>query len=152
TDRVPTGVSTVARTSLKGSMPASFRRAAGEAGDELAAKYARLFMWHTNLRRDLWPGDGLAAVYNVDPQGRVIIEAARLDSQKLQQDLVAYRFQATGDAYPSDWFADGREVPERLKKSPMVHYEQITALLRDGRNHKGMDFMAPEGNEVRSPF
>ena len=46
---------------------------------------------------------------------------------------------------------DGTEVPHRLKNSPIKDYEQITALLRDGRGHEGMDFKTPVGTQTVSP-
>jgi murein DD-endopeptidase MepM/ murein hydrolase activator NlpD len=42
------------------------------------------------------------------------------------------------------------EVPYRLKVSPIQHYEQITALLKDRPNHHGMDFKAPIGTPTVS--
>ena len=46
---------------------------------------------------------------------------------------------------------DGTEVPHRLKNSPIKDYEQITALLRDGRGHEGMDFRKPMGTQTVGP-
>ena len=64
---------------------------------------------------------------------------------KLNRELEAYRFQASGDTYPSYWDAQGSEIPIRLKDAPIEDYEQITALVGDGRGHNGMDFKGPKG-------
>lgn len=142
----------VVKTTLKGSMPGSFRAAVGAHGDALAATWARLFMWDVDLRKDLWAGDTLEAAYAVDEHGAVTIAAAKLGSQRLRRELTAYRFKASGDAFPSYWAADGSEVALRLENSPIEHYEQVTSLLRDRPNHQGMDFMAPVGTPIVAPF
>lgn len=150
--RAPADALQKVHTTLQGSLPGSLRRAlSGELGDAVSATYARLFMWDLDLRRALWPGDRIAAVFTVDAQGDVVIEGARLGSQKLRRDLDAYRFHASGDAFASYWSADGTEVAHRLVDSPIEGYEQVTSLLRDRPNHQGMDFMAPVGTAITAP-
>ena len=42
-------------------------------------------------------------------------------------------------------------MPYRLVDGPLDDYEQVTSLLRDRPNHKGMDFKTPVGTPVKAP-
>ena len=83
--------------------------------------------------------------------GKLEILSAEYDSNKLKTTLSATLFTKAGDQHSSYWNASGQEVPRRLRNSPMEHYQQVTALLGDGRGHNGMDFKAPVGYPVFSP-
>ena len=134
------------------SLARTFRTAAGEDGDALAAVYARLFVWDMNLRRDLQRGDRVEVAWRRDAKGVIEVMAARLHSKKLGRTIAAYRWQAPGDAFTSYWQEDGTEVPYRLKATPLADYEQITSLLKDRPSHAGMDFKTPVGTPVVAPF
>ena len=95
--------------------------------------------------------DGRVFSWGEGDDGKLQIAAATYDSKKLGKTLTAYLHKKPGDDFASYWTASGKEVPRRLKNSPVGQYQQVTALLGDGRRHSGMDFKAPEGTAVTSP-
>ena len=137
---------------LKGSIPQTMAVAAEPYGDFVSATLSRLLVWDLDLRRDLRADDKIEAMWSLGTSDTVVIDAARYHSQKHGRTITAYRFQATGDKYPSYWSADGVEVPHRLRNSPLAEYEQITSLLRDRPNHHGMDFKVDVGTPIVSTF
>jgi len=140
------------RANVERNIPHSFRQVVPDISDALGQVYARNFVWDLTMQRDLRAGDTLAVVFEEPPQGEIIVHAATLASQRYGRTFEAFRFQATGDPFPSYWTADGTEVPRRLNNSPIEAYEQITSLLRDRPNHHGIDFKAPVGTPITSPF
>ena len=136
---------------LKSSIAGALGAAVPDGGDQLAAHYARIFMWDLDLRKDLVPGDAISVLWRRTPAGELEIGAASYHSQRLQRTLRAHRFLQPQDIHPSYWDDEGQEIPRRLKASPLAQYEQITALLKDRPTHRGMDFKAPTGTEVLAP-
>src|SRR5438045_6488978 len=59
----------VVEVSVRGSMAAALVSALGQDGNQVAAHYARIFMWDLDLRRDIVPGDRMWMVWRTDPQG-----------------------------------------------------------------------------------
>jgi len=150
TAELPAGMR-VASATVERNLAYTFHKAVGDGSDALSATTARLFVWDLDLRRDLQRGDQVAVAWTMD-QDLPRIEAARFHSQKLGRTLTAYRFQASGDTWPSYWSADGKEVPHELLQTPLPDgYEQITSLLKDRPTHAGMDFKVPEGGRVVTP-
>jgi len=141
----------VVRAAVDQSLARTFQVADPERADVISAIYARLFFWDLDLRRDLQIGDQVAVAYEWDGE-LAYIPVASYESKKLGRTLTAYRFQATGDAFPSWWTADGEEVPRRLEESPLASFEQVTSLIKDRPTHKGMDFKVPVGTDVVSPM
>lgn len=133
------------------SLARTFQGAAPDGhGDVLSAIYARLFVWDVDLRRDLLAGDQVGVAYRWDGD-LASIDVARFVSKKHGKTYQAYAWQKPGDAFPSYWDENGREVPGTLIDGPVGGYEQITALLKDRPTHKGMDFKGPEGLAVIAP-
>ena len=144
---LPPGVRAASAT-VERNLAYTFHKAVGDGSDALSATTARLFVWDLDLRRDLQKGDKVSVAWRVE-QDLPVIDAATYHSNKLGRTLTAYRYQASGDAFPSYWTADGTEVPHRLKGGPLAgRYEQITSLLKDRPTHKGMDFKTPVGTPV----
>jgi murein DD-endopeptidase MepM/ murein hydrolase activator NlpD len=143
---------TVADTTVQSTLAGAFGETAAGDADALAAVFARLFVWDLDLRRDLRKGDRVEVAWRKLGEGQIEVLSARLHSQKLGRTYAAYRWQAPGDAFTSYWSEDGVEVPHRLQNSPLKDYEQITSLLKDRPTHKGMDFKAPTGTPITSPF
>jgi murein DD-endopeptidase len=141
----------VADVAVKGSIAASLGTALGEDGSQVAAHFARIFMWDLDLRKDVVAGDRLMLLWRRTDAGDVEIGAARYQSVRLGRALRAHRFKAAGDDFPSYWDPEGQEVARRLKATPLASYEQITALLKDRPTHRGMDFKAAVGTEVKAP-
>jgi murein DD-endopeptidase len=133
------------------SLARTFSKAVGDDSGELAAIFSRIFMWEMDLRKDVLGGDRVQVLYRTGADGKLEIAAASYDSQKLRTTLSAFLYQKPGDSFASYWNEKGQEVPRRLKNSPVNQYQQVTALLGDGRNHGGMDFKAPVGTPVTSP-
>lgn len=138
------------RAVVERNLSYTFARAAPEHGDVLSAVYARLFFWDLDLRRDLQKGDEVAVAYEWDGE-LAHVSAASYRSGKLGRTLRAYRFQASGEDYPSFWNEAGTEVSFRLIDGPLDTYEQVTSLLKDRPSHQGMDFKVAVGTEVRAP-
>lgn len=140
------------RVPINISIPHTLAEPAAPYGDNVSATVSRLLVWDLDLRKDLRAGDILQASWSMGTSDVVVIEAARLESQKLGKAISAYRFKATGDKYPSYWSEDGTEIPHILKKSPLKEYEQITSLLKDRPTHHGMDFKVDVGTPIYSGF
>jgi murein DD-endopeptidase MepM/ murein hydrolase activator NlpD len=141
----------VAEVPVRGSMAAALVPALGEEGNQVAPRYARIFMWDLDVRTDVVPGDQMKVMWRTDPAGEIEIGAAQYRSQRLGRTLHAYRFRAPDDKHASYWDPEGVEVARRLKASPLRDYEQITALLKDRPTHQGMDFKTAVGTEVHAP-
>jgi murein DD-endopeptidase len=133
--------------SVRGSLAASF----GPERAALAAHFARIYMWDLDLRRDVVAGDEIHLLWRTDESGELEIAAASYRSQRLNQTLLSYRHRSAADPQPSYWDETGQERPRRLQSSPLSHYDEITALLKDRPTHQGMDFKTPIGTEVRAP-
>jgi murein DD-endopeptidase len=140
-----------AEVAVKGSIAASLGAALGEDGSQVAAHFARIFMWDLDLRKDVVAGDRLMLLWRRTDAGDVEIGAARYQSVRLGRALRAHRFKSAEDDFPSYWDPEGQEVARRLKATPLASYEQITALLKDRPTHRGMDFKAAVGTEVKAP-
>jgi murein DD-endopeptidase len=141
----------VAEVPVRGSMAAALVPALGAEGSQVAAHYARIFMWDLDLRRDIVSGDRMRVVWRSNAAGEPEIGAAQYASQRLGKVLRAYRFRGPEDTHASYWDVDGVEVARRLKSSPLRDYDQITALLKDRPTHQGMDFKTAVGTPVYAP-
>lgn len=145
----PPGI-TVLKADVEHSLARTFQTADAARGDVLSAIYSRLFVARLDMRSDLQKGDRVRMAYTWDGQ-LADIEAASFHSRKLDQTFSAFRFHATGDAFPTWWDADALEAVPRLKNGPINDYEQITSLLKDRPSHKGMDFKTPVGTPILTP-
>lgn len=141
----------VAHASVEHSLARTMSNAVDSDADALSAVYSRLFMWDLDLRRDVQKGDQIWLVWQPVEGEEPVVAAAWYKSQKLGKTLQVYRYHAPGDAAPSYWHPDGSEAPLRLQGGPIEGYDQITSLLKDRPDHRGMDFRAPVGTDVVSP-
>jgi len=149
---------------LSGPLEESVARALAPAdramAEELTAVVNRLLVWDLHVRTDGRKGDRLEILWSppepaapgVPIAREPTVEAIRYASSKLGAVLAAYRFQPQGARWARHYRADGTEVESRLVDGPIVDYEQVTSLLRDGRRHKGVDFKTPVGSPVVAPF
>ncbi len=148
---------------LDGSIAATLSSRLPAAEAQLAAAHlARSLAWQIDLRGDPRPGDPFRVVYRYGagvqrtpaqgPGDPIEILAYEYRSDRHAATYRGYRFQASGDLWPAIWDEDGIEVAERLRQSPIDEYEAITARLRDGRGHEGIDFKVPVGTPVRTPM
>lgn len=136
------------------SLSETFQGAEATSPAALSAVYTRLFAWDVDMRRDLRKGDIVEVLYEQPAAGEPVVLAAKLHlnpGTSAERVLNAYRFQAPGDAYPSYWASEGKEVPRRLVDGPLDNYEQITSLLKDRPTHEGMDFKTNLGTPVMTP-
>lgn len=139
---------------VNGSLAQTFGEALGsDNGDKVSAVFARIFVWKLDLRSDVRKGDRIQLIYRILPDlNQVDIPAAMYESKKHRTTFQAFWYQPPGKKFGSYYDETGKEVPLTLTNSPIVEYEQITALLRDRTRHNGMDFKAPVGSKVISPF
>ena len=139
---------------IDGPVSRGFERAIGKEGIRLAMTASRILVWSLNLTKDPRPGDKLSVLYSREDarDGEFTVMALTYESAKFGRSFRAYRFQPEGRSFPSYFDEDGREVPARLVDGPIASYEEITSLLGDGRGHQGMDFKAPVGTEIVSPW
>lgn len=124
-----------------------------EKGDILCAHAARILKWKLDARRDFHKGDKITVLYEWREQEKepTLLALDFSGSTKLQ----AYRFKLSGDQFPSYFNEQGVEIPARLDNSPINEYEQITSFFGDKRGrqkHNGVDFKAPVGTPVYTPF
>lgn len=141
----------VAVATITGPMSTSLAATLGDDADRVSQTAHRLLAWDLDFTRDLQRGDEVRIAFTADADD-VVIHAVTYDSQKFGRSFSAYRWQFDGDIAPSYFDADGLEVPRRLDQSPIEQYEQITSLLGDRPGHGGMDFAAPVGAPVSSPW
>lgn len=111
----------------------------------------RLTLWWM-APSDARPGDTLVALYELPPGHEPMVRALRYTSQKTGRTYAAYAFQPEGAPYVRYYTADGQELEERLRDSPVESYEQITSFLKDGRHHQGVDFKCAVGTPLKMPF
>jgi murein DD-endopeptidase MepM/ murein hydrolase activator NlpD len=134
------------------SLARTFQHALGEKGNAVSAVVTRLFVWDMDMRRELRSGDRVAAAYKILDDGEIVVGAALLKSQKQGRTLTSFRWTAPGDAHPSYWRDDGTGAAKRLIAGPLRDYVQVTSLLADRPQHRGMDFKTPVGTPVHASF
>lgn len=137
---------------VTGSLSQLFDRAVpGRRSVWLTAKTSRVLMWCMDLQKDMRAGDRLQMLYRPTGTEDIDIAAVRYDSLKMGKEFRAYFYKPEAETFGSFWDEKGTEVPARLKEVVLRDYEQITAVLGDGRDHRGYDFLAPVGSPVLSP-
>lgn len=141
----------VVKANIDKSLTYTLQNAGVENADALSMVYSRLFVWDVNMTKDIMKGDQIEVVYKIGEDGHPDIVAARLHSKKHDKTFTAFKWKSSTDKYASYWMYDGAEALYQLQNSPIKEYEQVTSLLKDGRNHKGMDFKAPVGTPTYAP-
>lgn len=137
---------------IQHSLEASLSRADAELGPALAQVAKRVLVWWLDVRRDLRAGDELELMFERVPDAEPVLLWVAYRSDKHGRRFEAVRHQPTGSPFARYYDRDGREVEARLQQSPIESYEQVTSLIGDGRGHKGVDFKAPVGTPIVSPF
>ncbi|GAB4300430.1 MAG: hypothetical protein Kow0090_15930 [Myxococcota bacterium] len=123
--------------------------------EKVAAHFKRVFLFDLNFRRDVLQGDRYAAAFSESNESTdgVRILAAIYESKKLKKKLVAVYYQGDGAAFGRYYSPDGTERQLRMKNAPIKDYEIITSLLYDRKpRHNGIDFKAPVGTPVYTPW
>ena len=122
--------------------------------DIIAAHLKRLLIWKLpRLRRDVQAGDSVTMIITEDPDvsdGWRIL-ALKYHSMKLRDTIQAFYYHPEGKRFGAFYNEDGEDIALTMTNAPVKEYEQITALLGDGRHHKGIDFKAPVGIPVYAP-
>jgi murein DD-endopeptidase MepM/ murein hydrolase activator NlpD len=145
----------LAKVTIKGAIARDFSEQLGKVdGNRLAITAGRLYVWWLDVRSDPRKGDTTAVVYEPDEfkEAEVLVHALNYRSQKMGKVFEAFLFKPTSWPHPTWFDADGQEVPVTIAPAPIRSYQQITALVGDGRKHGGMDFKAPVGTEVLAPW
>lgn len=139
--------------SIQGPLESTIASAVGkEDAGALTQVVTRSLVWWLRVPQDLMKGDTLSVVYETRDGQEPLVHAVRLQSRKLDKTLEAFRYQCSGAPFARFFQADGTELEERLVDGPLDSYEQVTSLLRDGRNHRGVDFKTPQGTPVKATF
>ena len=138
---------------IEGSLIATLQRSLGATDAELVAAHVRrVLMWDVDLQRDLLAGDRIAVLYETGPaEGDVTIHCVDFTGGKVGRHR-AVRYQVEGEPFPRYFDEKGAEIQLLLDPPPIKVYEQVTDLLGGARHHDGVDFKAPLGTEVYSPF
>jgi murein DD-endopeptidase MepM/ murein hydrolase activator NlpD len=125
-----------------------------ELGQKLAQVTKRVLVWWVDVHRELHKGDRIEVVYELqdDPNLEPIVHAIWFRSRQHGRLLTAVRHQLEGEKFARWYDETGAEIERRLVNGPIAEYEQITSLIGDGRGHRGMDFKAPIGTPITSPF
>ncbi|MEP7281651.1 MAG: M23 family metallopeptidase [Rubrivivax sp.] len=148
-----------------GTIRSSLFAATDEAGipDGISAQLAEVFSNDIDFQRDLRPGDTFSVVY----------EALTADGQPITWNDGAGRVRAAqfvnaGEHHEAIWFptaggkggyfgSDGLSMQRTFLSSPMA-FSRVTSgfamrfhpLLQTWRAHKGVDYGAPSGTEIRT--
>ena len=123
-----------------------------DVADPLTSVVKRLLVWWVNPRRDIQAGDRLEILFSVPEGQEPVVHALTYTSAKAGRTFHAWLWKAPGARFPHYFDDSGVEVAKRLVHSPVDGYEQITALLGDGRHHRGVDFKTPVGTSVHAPW
>jgi murein DD-endopeptidase MepM/ murein hydrolase activator NlpD len=143
----------VIKATIAGPLESAVVTAAGrDVGVPLTQVLNRSLVWWLRVPNDLLKGDVLTALYEERVGQEPIVHAIRYTSRKHGKTFEAYRYQPRAHAHARFFHPDGTELEEQLVGGPIDEYEQITSLLRDGRRHKGVDFKAPAGTDVKATF
>ena len=145
----------LAKVTINGAVARDFSQQMGkEDGNRLAITAGRLYSWWLDVTSDPRKGDTTAVLYEPDEfnEAEVLIHALNYRSAKMGKVFEAFRFQPPSWPHATWFDADGQEVPASISPPPIRAYEQITALVGDGRKHGGMDFKTPVGTEVLAPW
>jgi len=121
-------------------------------GPSLTQVVTRTLVWWVDVPGGLQRGDTLDVLFEERAGEEPLVQALKFRSGRRAREYQAYRYQPPKHSFARYYTADGLEVEERLSPSPIDTYEQITALLRDGRRHQGVDFKSPLGTPIKATF
>lgn len=129
----------------------------------LSAHIARNLVFSLDIRRDLYPGDHISAVFRIVPDEEkrtradmpddIEILAMKYHSKKLKKTFSFYSFKPSERKFPAFFDESGFAIEKPLKNSPLKEWIQITSVLKDRRpKHDGIDFKALAGTPVYAPW
>lgn len=151
------------QTVLKsGEIRSSLFGATDDAGipDAIAIQLAEIFSGDVDFHRGLRKGDRFSLIYETLTHRGQAIRTGRILSAEFindQKALNAYWFQ-THDGKGAYYTADGKNLRKAFLRSPL-EYSRVTSgfsnarlhpILQTWRAHKGIDYGAPAGTQVRS--
>ncbi len=123
-----------------------------ELGQRLTQTVVRQLAWWVQVPKDLLRGDRIELLFEERVGQEPLVVALRFRSHKLGREFKSFRFVAPGAQFGHYYQPGGSELELRLIDSPLDDYDQVTSLLKDGRDHKGIDFKTPVGTPIRAPF
>ncbi len=146
------GAPRVLEATVTRNVEAALATAGAEDPAALAAVVGRVLVWWLDPTRDLQRGDRLAVAYTTLEGSEPALWAVWFDGAKTGRRQAVLHHEE-GAPFPR-WVdpEEGAEVPLRLRHPPVKAYEQISALVGDGRGHRGVDFKAPVGTPVLATF
>ncbi|MGC2164811.1 MAG: peptidoglycan DD-metalloendopeptidase family protein [Gallionella sp.] len=145
-----------------GEIRTNLYAAADEAGmpNSIANQLLELFSGDIDFHHDLREGDKFTAQYEMFYSDGELIGAGRILSAEFINQKRSYQaiyFQKSGQR--SDYYTpEGQNVRKAFLRSPIA-YSRVSSgfsnsrfhpILKKWRSHKGTDFAAPIGTEVRS--
>ncbi|HSW60036.1 MAG TPA: hypothetical protein VLJ60_04520, partial [bacterium] len=109
----------------------------------LSAHIARNLVFSLDIRKDLYPGDHISAVFRIVPDEEkrtradmpddIEILAVKYHSKKLKKTFSFYSFKPAGRKFASFFNESGLAIEKPLKNSPLKEWIQITSVLKDRR-------------------
>jgi len=129
----------------------------------LSAHISRNLVFSMNIRKDLYPGDHISAVFRTvsekeqtereDMPDEIEILAMKYKSTKLKKIFRFYSFKTADRKFSAFFDESGYIIEKPLKNSPLKEWIQITSVLKDRRpKHDGIDFKALTGTPVYAPW
>lgn len=129
-------------------------------GDRFAIRLASIFQWDIDFILDIRSGDEFRVLYNEHRKdGKFVgvgeILAAEIVNQGDSYRAVLYRDDNGGESY---YTPDGRNMRKAFLRAPL-DYSRISSnfnmrrfhpILKDARPHRGIDYAAPPGTDVRA--
>jgi len=145
-----------------GEIRSSLFAAADDAGlpDAITIQVAEIFSGEIDFHRDLRKGDRFAVVYEVFHHNGRMLRSGRVLAAEFVNDkrtLRAVWYDAGTDGRGGYFAPDGKNLRKAFLRSPL-EFSRVTSgfamrfhpLLREWRQHKGVDYGAPTGTRVRA--
>ncbi len=145
-----------------GEIRSSLFAAADEAGlpDAITIQVAEIFSGEIDFHRDLRKGDRFAVVYEVFHHNGRMLRSGRVLAAEFVNDkrtLRAIWYDPGADGRGGYFAPDGKNLRKAFLRSPL-EFSRVTSgfamrfhpLLREWRQHKGVDYGAPIGTRVRA--
>jgi murein DD-endopeptidase MepM/ murein hydrolase activator NlpD len=127
--------------------------------DSIAVQLADIFGGDIDFHRDLRKGDRFSVIYETFRYDGQMLRAGRILAAEFVNDGKSYRavWFGNSDAGGSYYTPDGKSLRKAFLRSPL-EFSRVTSgfkmrfhpLLKQWRQHNGVDYGAPTGTHVRA--